>query len=163
MPPKVQLKLHLSLEELKTHYRQAKDTAEARRWHLLYLVAQQWTIKQAAQVVGLNYDYAKEIVRRYNQEGPDAIKNRNQKRRASVRSLLTLAQQEELQKALRTPPPDGGKWSGPKVARWIAEKTGREHVWSQRGWDYLKRFGGQEQGTRSEKAKECQEKKKRSS
>lgn len=158
MPPKVQLKLHLSLQDLKNRYRQAKDTAEARRWHLLYLIAQQWTIKQAAQVVGLNYDYAKEIVRRYNQEGPDAVKNRSQKRRASVRSLLTLAQQEELQKALQTPPPDGGKWSGPKVARWIAEKTGREHVWSQRGWDYLKRFGNREKAEKSGKGRKKKEK-----
>ncbi|MDE5115210.1 MAG: helix-turn-helix domain-containing protein, partial [Trichodesmium sp. St15_bin1_1] len=39
------------------------------------------------------------------------------------------------------PAPDGGAWSGPKVADWIAKKTGRDHVWPQRGWDYLKKFG----------------------
>ena len=39
------------------------------------------------------------------------------------------------------PAPDGGDWTGPKVARWIAEKTGSAHVWPQRGWDYLKRLG----------------------
>jgi hypothetical protein len=27
----------------------------------------------------------------------------------------------------------------PKVADWIAKKIGREKVWSQRGWDYLKK------------------------
>jgi len=55
--------------------------------------------------------------------------------------LLTLAQQQELKEALQSPPPDGGAWSGPKVAEWIAQKTGRQHVWPQRGWDYLKRLG----------------------
>jgi len=141
MPPKVHLTPHLTPEELKTRYRQAQDTIEARRWHLLQLVSQRWTIKQAAQIVDLNYDYAKEIVRRYNREGPETVRNRSRDRQPPPpRSLLTPEQQEELQKVLETPPPEGGTWSGPKVARWIAEKTGRERVWPQRGWDYLKRL-----------------------
>jgi transposase len=106
------------------------------------LVAGDWTIKQAAQVVGLNYDYAKEIVHRYNDEGPVSVRNRNSDRQPPpAKALLTIAQQEELRQALQDPPPDGGQWSGPKVARWIAEKTGNDHIWPQRGWDYLKRLG----------------------
>jgi transposase len=141
MPPRANLSPHLSVDELKRLYRQAQDTTEARRWHLLHLVAQKWTIKQAASVVGLNYDYAKEIVRRYNREGPATVENRSQKRQPSPRSLLTPEQQQELSSALKTPPPEGGEWSGPKVARWIADRTGRK-VWPQRGWDYLKRLKG---------------------
>ncbi|EKQ70886.1 hypothetical protein OsccyDRAFT_1194 [Leptolyngbyaceae cyanobacterium JSC-12] len=140
MPPKAELKSYLTLDELRTRYRRARDTSEARRWQLIHLVAQDWTIKQAAQAVDLNYDYAKEIIRRYNQNGPEALKNRSQKRQISPRSLLTAEQQRELKCALQSPAPDGGKWSGPKVAKWIAEKTGRSHVWPQRGWDYLKRL-----------------------
>jgi transposase len=140
MPPKAELKPYLTVDELKTRYRQAIDTSEARRWQLLHLVAQAWTIKQAAQAVDLNYDYAKEIIRRYNQDGPEAVKNRNHRRQVSPRSLLSAEQQRELQQILQTPAPDGGEWSGPKVARWIAERTGRSHVWPQRGWDYLRRL-----------------------
>lgn len=144
MPPKAHLELHLTLEELKHRYRQAQDTTEARRWHILQLVAQQWTIKQAAQIVGLNYDYAKEIVRRYNSEGPIAMKNRTKDRQPPLsKSLLTPEQQQELKQVLQGPAPDGGSWSGTKVAQWIAKKTGREWVWPQRGWDYLKRLGDQ--------------------
>lgn len=140
MPPKAALKNHLSPDELKVRYRQARDTSEARRWQLIHLVAQDWTIKQAAQAVDLNYDYAKEIIRRYNQKGPDAIGNRNRQRHLSPRSLLTTEQQKELQLALQSIAPDGEAWTGPKVAKWIAEKTGRSHVWPQRGWDYLRRL-----------------------
>ncbi|HAJ64671.1 MAG TPA: transcriptional regulator [Cyanobacteria bacterium UBA8543] len=143
MPLKAYLEPYLTLEELKLRYQKAQDITEARRWHLLQLVAQQWTIKQAAQIVGLNYDYAKEIVRRYNREGPKSVRNRNKDRQSPPRkSLLTPEQQQELQKVLQGPAPDGGAWSGPKVADWIAQKTGRERVWPQRGWDYLKRLGG---------------------
>lgn len=142
MPSRVRLKPHLSFDDLKTCYRQAKDTVEARRWHLLLLVAQDWTVKQAAELVGLNYDYAKTIIRRYNGEGPDSVRNRGKERQPPpVRSLLTLEQQQELRQALQERPPDGGTWSGPKVARWIAEKTGRDWIWPQRGWEYLQRFG----------------------
>lgn len=142
MPPKAHIETHLTIEELKVRYRQARDTTEARRWHLLQLVASGWTIKQSADVVGLNYDYAKEIIRRYNREGPSSIKNRSRERQPPVaKSLLTSMQQQELKEALQGPAPDGGAWSGPKVAEWIAQKTGRHHVWPQRGWDYLKRLG----------------------
>lgn len=148
MPPRARLNPYLTAKELDNHYRHTQDAVEARRWHLLSLVAQQQTIKQAAQTVGLNYDYAKEIVRRYNHEGPDGIRNRSQQGQPSPRSLLTLEQQRELQQALQSPPLDGGRWSGPKVAQWIAAKTGKQ-VWSQRGWDYLKRLQGQSAATPS--------------
>lgn len=140
MPPKVELHPHLTLQELKVRYRQATSISEARRWQLLHLVAQNWTIKRAAQAVDLNYDYAKEIVRRYNQGGPEAILSRTCQHKVSARSLLTIEQQQELQQLLQQPAADGGEWSGPKVAQWIAEKTGRSHVWPQRGWDYLRRL-----------------------
>ncbi len=35
---------------------------------------------------------------------------------------------------------DGTPWSGPKVARWMSEKLGRQ-IAPQRGWDYLRRAG----------------------
>ena len=141
MPPKAHLEPYLTIEELKARYRQAHDIVEARRWQLLQLVAQEWTIKRAAEIVSLNYDYAKEIIRRYNAEGPASIRNRSKERNPPpARSLLTPEQLKELEKVLQGPAPDGGSWSGPKVARWIAEKTGREWIWPQRGWEYLKRL-----------------------
>lgn len=145
MPPKAELHPHLTSQELKVRYRQATSISEARRWQLLHLVAQGWTIKRAAQAVDLNYDYAKEIVRRYNQKGPEAIKPRPYQRNVSSRSLLTAEQQQELQQLLQQPTADGEEWSGPKVAQWIAEKTGRSHVWPQRGWDYLRRLSNGKQ------------------
>ncbi|HLO48480.1 MAG TPA: helix-turn-helix domain-containing protein [Kamptonema sp.] len=142
MPPKAHIEPHLTVSELKTRYRQAKDATESRRWHLLLLVARNWTIKQSAKVVGINYDYAKQILYRYNREGPSSVKNRRGERLPPpAKPLLTTDQQEELRQALQGPAPDGRRWSGPKVARWIAEKTGSSHVWPQRGWDYLKRLG----------------------
>jgi hypothetical protein len=43
--------------------------------------------------------------------------------------LLNQEQLEELRSSLKQPPEDKGIWTGPKVADWIAKKTGREKVW----------------------------------
>lgn len=53
--------------------------------------------------------------------------------------LLDGEQLEKLKEGLKSKPEDGGKWTGPKVARWIEKETGIEKVWNQRGWDYLKK------------------------
>ena len=82
-----------------------------------------------------------DVVSDYNRDGALGLRNRRKaKRPHQRRRLLTAAQLEELKARLAVPPVDGGLWNGPKVAGVIAELTGREKVWPQRGWDYLKRL-----------------------
>jgi transposase len=58
------------------------------------------------------------------------------------RALLTPEHREELGRALKAPPEDGGLWSSrKKVAEWIEAKTGRRGVRAQRGWEYLRKLG----------------------
>jgi transposase len=98
--------------------------------HLLWLVSQGWTIQQASQAVGINYDYGKDIVKTYNQLGEKAMANRRRQRTAPpARALLNTEQLEELRSSLKQQPEDKGIWTGTKVADWIAKKTGREKVW----------------------------------
>jgi len=140
MVKKANLQPHMTSTELKTRYLCSSDRVESRRWHLLWLVSKSWTIQQAAQAVGMNYDYAKEIVKGYNQQGEEAIANRRrQQTKLPSHALLNSEQLEELRSSLKQPPADKGLWTGPKVADWIAKKTAREKVWPQRGWDYLKK------------------------
>ncbi len=49
---------------------------------------------------------------------------------------------QALDETLQTPPPDGGLWTGRKVARWIAEHRGRPPgaIPPKRGWVYLRRL-----------------------
>ncbi|MBV9388764.1 MAG: hypothetical protein JOZ78_20260 [Chroococcidiopsidaceae cyanobacterium CP_BM_ER_R8_30] len=61
MPRKAHLEPYLSSAQLKQHYQHCREPVESRRWHLLWLVSQNWQIKAAAAAVGLNYDYAKDI------------------------------------------------------------------------------------------------------
>ena len=136
---KAQLVPHLSSQKLKDNYLSTTDRVESRRWHLVWLISEKWTIKEAAIAVGMNYDYAKDIVKAYNQQGHLGIKNgykRNKERPSHA--LLNSQQLERLRESLKSPPLDKGLWSGPKVAKWIEKETGNSKVWAQRGWDYLK-------------------------
>lgn len=142
MPRKLNVIPHLSSTELKERYQSSHDPVESRRWHLLWLVSDHHTLTAAAEAIGFNYDYARRIVRTYNVEGIASVRNRRRdKRPAQSRSLLKGQQLEELKERLKLPPEDGGVWSGPKVARVMAQMLGREKVWPQRGWDYLKLMG----------------------
>lgn len=143
MPRKTFLAPYQSSEELKQKYRTSPDSVESRRWHLLWKVSLGWSIKNSAIAIGINYDYAKEIVKKYNNLGAEGVKNPKNKRRKQSggrKSLLTKKQFEKLKQELESQSDDGGVWTGTKVARWIEKETGREKVGNQRGWDQLKKL-----------------------
>ena len=144
MPKKAYLAPHLSSNDLKQKYRTSTDTVESRRWHLLWKISLGWTVKNSAMAVGYSYSYAKSILNRYNQNGEQGVKNYKNKTSHHARGkqrLLSHLQLEKLERVIEKKPTDGGLWTGTKVARWIEQETGRERVWNQRGWDYLKKCG----------------------
>jgi transposase len=53
---------------------------------------------------------------------------------------LPDADLEALRQRLATPPDDGGLWTSRKVADWIADRLGLEHVHTPRGWEALKKL-----------------------
>ena len=143
MPKKAYLASHLSACELKKKYQQSKNPIESRRWHLLWKIAQGWTIKNSAVAVGISYGYAQRIIRNYNQDGLRGIgvkPRKGEKHSGGKVALLSPEQFTKLTQALESKPSDGGLWTGVKVARWIEQETGKEQVWNQRGWDYLNQY-----------------------
>lgn len=54
--------------------------------------------------------------------------------------MLSPALRDVLDEALAGPAPDGGLWTSPKVAAWLAERLGRP-VARQRAWDAMRRLG----------------------
>jgi transposase len=142
MPKKPDLAQHFSSAELKEKYLKNRDLIESRRWHLLWKISLGWTIKNSAVAVGYSYPYAQKILNRYNSCGEAGIinqKNQTSNHQRGKKRLLNSQQLEKLKQQIQQKPPDGGIWTGTKVARWIEQETGREKVWNQRGWDYLKK------------------------
>ncbi|WP_216349392.1 helix-turn-helix domain-containing protein [[Limnothrix rosea] IAM M-220] len=56
MPRQAKLAEYLSPKKLKEKYLTGEDRVERRRYQLLWLLSQSWTIKKAAQAVGISYD-----------------------------------------------------------------------------------------------------------
>jgi transposase len=142
MPKRAYIASHLTVEAIKEKYQKVQDPVESRRWHLLWKIANGWTIKNSAISVGINYEYAQKILRNYNQRGESGVRNKRKENSSQTKGrkpLLNGEQLTRLAEALKTRPNDGGIWTGPKVARWIEQETGQTKVAKQRGWDYLKK------------------------
>lgn len=136
----VKLAPHLSSQELKRRYRTCKEAKEARRRHALWLISEGASAQQAARAVGFAPSWVRTFAARYNRLGPGAIRDGHRRNPGGGKKRLTEAQQQRLGQALAGPPPGGGLWSGPKVALWIQQQTGKE-AHPQLGWEYLRRLG----------------------
>ena len=86
---------------------------------------------------GSSRGWVQQVARRYNQHGPAGLGDRR-RRTPGAAPLLDAAGQEARRGALAGAAPDGGLWSGPKVAAWIAAKLGRT-VSERVGWEDLRR------------------------
>jgi transposase len=142
---------HLSAAELGRRYRAARGRVERGHLQVVWLRRRGRDAAEVARVMGLSGPWAAEIVRRYNEGGPDGLGDRR-RGNAGAKPLLGAADEAALRAALAEPPPDGGLWTGPKVAAWMAARLGRG-VWPQRGWDYLRKLGHSPQVPRPRNAK----------
>jgi transposase len=129
---------HLSTAELGQRYRAARQPIERSQLQIVWLLSQGRSEREVAAVTGYGQRWIAEIVRRYNTEGASGLGDQRA-RNTGARPLLSQEDEAALRDALAEPPSDGGLWTGPKVAAWMARRLGRK-VWPQRGWDYLKKL-----------------------
>ena len=139
MAGRIQVEGHLSVEGLRERYREAEDPVTRSHFQIIWLMASGNTVAACAAATGFSQRWIELLVRRYNAGGADSLGDRRRANKGAA-PLLTAEHLAALAEAVAKPPPDGGLWSGPKVAAWIADKTGRAHVHPQRGWDYLRRL-----------------------
>jgi transposase len=130
---------HLSTEELGRRYRAARDRIARGHLQVVWLLAQGRGRGEVGRVTGYGEPWVAEIVRRYNEDGPDGLGDRRA-RNAGAKPLLGAGDEAALRAALAAPPAGGGLWTGPKVAAWMSDRLGRK-VWPQRGWDHLRKLG----------------------
>lgn len=132
---------HLTPEELYQHYRSANDAIERSHWQIVWLKKRGKTTPEIQEVIGYSADWIRTILHRYNNLRPEGLRDRRHEH-PGPKTMLSEEEQQELARLLESEKaPDGGPWTGPKIARWIEKKTGREKVHDQRGWDYLMRLG----------------------
>src|ERR671913_500067 len=138
---------HLPVEELEARYRAARVATEARHYQGIWLLAQGRTFLEVAGVLAFVPRWVEELAARYNASGPAALGDQR-RRNGRTASLLTPEVLAALAERLKAPPEDGGLWSGPKVASWMARHLGLARVHPQRGWEALQRINWSVQAPR---------------
>jgi transposase len=130
----------LSRADITVRSTLASSAIERRRWQVIGLLADGAPRAEIVATTGCRPRTIRQIAQRYRECGPASLADGRQ-RSVGAAPLLAENQQRDLRQALQNPAPDGGVWTGPKVARWIAARTGKR-VHRQRGWEYLRRLCG---------------------
>src|SRR3954452_5685317 len=128
---------HLSVDDLEARLRSAQDPTATRHFQVIWLLARGHTIADVAAVTSFGPRRLEQLLARYNAHGPEALGDLR-RRNGGVPGVLRPALLERLRARLEAPPPDGGLWSSPKVAAWMAGELGLAAVLPQRGWEALK-------------------------
>jgi transposase len=143
---------HLSVAELETRYRAARDATETRHYQAIWLLAQGRTFLEVAEVLAFVPRWVEQLAARYNAFGPEALGDQR-RRNGRPATVLTEDVLSALAERVQAPPEAGGLWSGPKVAAWIAHYLGLRTVHPQRGWEALQRIGWSIQAPRPRHAR----------
>ena len=67
---------HLTLNEMRRRAKKAKDPIEKDRFLAVYHAKRGLTAKEIARIIPNTPRWVQETVRRYNQEGPEALKDK---------------------------------------------------------------------------------------
>jgi hypothetical protein len=128
----------LNREELEAQLAAATAPDERRRVQVLLHLAAGTPLPDIVGMTGYRPRSIRQIAQRYIEIGADSLVDQRVFAQGAA-PILSTNEQIELRNALQGAPPDGGAWTGPKVARWMAAKTGRP-VHRQRGLEYLRRL-----------------------
>jgi transposase len=142
MPKRLVIARHLSCEELWARHQACQNVPERLRWQAIALLAGRTPSEYVSNATGFSAHWIRTLARRYNEQGPEALRD-GRHQLPGPKRLLSPEQQGELAQALAQEVPDelgGGLWNGPKVAAWMSRCLGRV-VHKRRGHDYLVLLG----------------------
>ena len=140
--PCLEIAKHLKPTEVHERYRSCHNVLERERWHVISLMIDDTDVcstAEAAKIVRKTPRSVRNIVNRYNKKGPDGLQDKR-KGNSGRKPILTKKQQRKLFKSIQKDPIDGGLWTGPKVAQWVATHA-KVSVSNVTGWQYLRLLG----------------------
>lgn len=132
---------HRSANQIRAKYRACRHPVEKVRWHAIWLLAradEPRTPAQVAAVVGLSDVTVREVLHRWNDQGPAGLADRRKGNGADPK--LTARRRDALYAALQRRPPDGGLWTGPKVVKYVRDRWGVS-AGPVTGWRWLRGLG----------------------
>lgn len=134
------LTTHLSVEDLAARYKTASEPIAKAHFHAIWLLASGYSIAQVAKLLSFSTRWVTALAKRYNEGGAEQLGDLRA-RNGTEPKILTPEALEGLRQRVKSQPDDGGLWSGPKVARWLAKFHAVTSVHDQRGFDALVAIG----------------------
>jgi transposase len=138
---RIPLVRHRTVNQIRSQYRACRRPVEKTRWHAIWLLAradEPRTPAEVAAVVGLSDVTVRAVLHRWNASGPGGLADGRQGNGSAPK--LSARRREALYAALQKRPPDGGLWTGPKVARYVRGRWGIG-VGPVTGWRWLRDLG----------------------
>ena len=126
--------------DLQARYKEAADPIAKSHFHAVWLLTSGYEVEEVAELLSFSARWVRKLARRYNEGGPEALGDQRV-HNGTEPTILTAAALAALRERIETQPDDGGLWSGPKVARWLAGYHGLKSMHDQRGWDALIAIG----------------------
>jgi transposase len=124
---------------LEQQYRSCPDATASRHLQTIWLLAKGHDIAEVAATVSYARRWVERLLARDNAQGLQALGDLRRQNGTSP-SVLKPDLLDKLKDRLREPPPDGGLWTSPKGAAWMAAELGLTRVAPQRGC--VARIGG---------------------
>jgi transposase len=134
------IKAHLSRVELEARYKTAVDAVGKSHFHALWLLSCGYEVEEVAELLAFSARWVRALIKRYNEGGAGTLGDQRV-HNGTKPTILTAAALAALKERIKAPPDDGGLWTGPKIARWLARFHGLRSVHDQRGWDALIAIG----------------------
>ena len=131
---------HLSVAELEDRYKACEDVTSSRHFQTICLLAKGHSTREVTEITSFGLRWVEQLLERYNAIGPAALGDLR-RGNGGKPSVLKPELLGRLGACLHEPPPDGGRWTSGKVARWMAQELGLEKLAPQRGWEALKALG----------------------
>jgi hypothetical protein len=133
-------KAQLSSFELEARYEAAADPVAKSHFHALWLLSCGYDVEEVAELLSFSTRWVQALAKRYGEGGPEALGDQRV-HNGTKPTILTPEALGGLRERIKRPPDDGGLWTGPKIAHWLAQFHGLKSVHDQRGWDALIAIG----------------------
>jgi hypothetical protein len=110
---------HLSAAELEARYEAACEPVAKSHFHALWLLSCGYEKDEVAEVLSFSLRWVDILLKRYNEGGPERLGDQRINN-GTEPTILTAEAMAALKERIKSVPDDGGVWSGPKVALWLA-------------------------------------------
>jgi transposase len=147
----LQLKPHLTVEQLKERMQKERKVHCFKRWQILHTVATNSGIRaqQIALLLGTSLNVVRRTVQLYNQKGAAAIEQRTWGGRREQRCVMRYEQEEQLLKSWEATALEGGVLVAKQLRKAVETQVGHP-VSDDYLWDLLHRHGWRKKAPRPE-------------